>query len=235
MKKRLNAFCVITLVILFGSLVSSLVESVSAGMAGFNMGYEQIKYEKQLKAQGKSQAQIDSLMKDRKVMLESMTNLSAIYIMPVNLKNSLKVTNTTTGKEMNIWPTEAMVSTPEKTANPVVMILLSPLCVVTGIWAFVLFMKLVYRINKKNEIFTWRHVRLLRRLGFMLIVYALFSIIINFYSVCTTASVVSMAGYAVDYAQCFDYIPLLLGFVAMVVAEVFAVGLKMREDQDLTI
>lgn len=101
-----------------------------------------------------------------------------------------------------------------------------------SLWAVVLFIRLIISINK-SDIFNWRNVRRLR-----IFVYALISVSLLFelqqwgiYH--DLASQVQLEGYEVlpysfKYAW-FNYMLLAL------FTEIFAIGVKIKEEQDLTV
>ncbi len=102
------------------------------------------------------------------------------------------------------------------------------------IWALVLFIRLVTAINK-SDIFNWKNVRRLRLLGFALLVSFLCDALRNYLTINGLSDVVSLSGYAISYSQVVDTVNCLLGICALIVAEVFAIGLRMKEEQELTI
>lgn len=103
-----------------------------------------------------------------------------------------------------------------------------------SLWALVLFIRLIISINK-SDIFNWRNVRRLRRLGLALVVSfccAFASAYLNFVGV---DAVFSLEGYELTTSELASTITLVLGLCSLIVAEVFAIGLKMKEEQDLTV
>ena len=44
-----------------------------------------------------------------------------------------------------------------------------------------------------------------------------------------------MANYEIFYSSRFNIIPLLLGLVSLLAAQIFAMALRMKEEQELTI
>ena len=44
-----------------------------------------------------------------------------------------------------------------------------------------------------------------------------------------------VSGYATDYFSYVSVLELSIGMVALIAAEIFAIGLKMKEEQELTI
>ena len=102
------------------------------------------------------------------------------------------------------------------------------------IWAIVLFIRLIISINK-SDIFNWRNVRRLRRLGFALIISFCCALLTAYLTVYGVDEVFSIHGYSLDISGVINTTMLGLGLCALIVGEVFAIGLKMKEEQDLTI
>jgi hypothetical protein len=106
--------------------------------------------------------------------------------------------------------------------------------VVAGIWAIVLFIRLIVAINK-SDIFSWKNVRRLRRLGTLLLAsfaFQLFSTLLNLHYL---EKVFAMEGYSISYTDMVSAEPLLFGLSALIVAEIFAIGLRLQEEQELTV
>ena len=112
--------------------------------------------------------------------------------------------------------------------------LLSLLILAANIWALVVFIRLVISINR-SDIFCWRNVRRLRRLGVLLVVAFACSWLSAWVEVEAVRDVLSIPHYELTTTDVVDRISLLLGLCALIVGEVFAIGLRMKEEQDLTI
>lgn len=102
------------------------------------------------------------------------------------------------------------------------------------IFSVVFFAKLIIAINK-SRIFDWKNVRRLRWLGAILILNFICSAFPAYISAYELSGVFSISGYSVNLSGLVSKLTLVLGLVALIVGEVFAIGLKMKEEQDLTI
>lgn len=102
------------------------------------------------------------------------------------------------------------------------------------IWAIVLFIRLIISINK-SDIFKWKNVRRLRRLGIALIIGFSCSFLTAYISFRSVDTIFSLRGYNLEVSEIVSSTMLVLGLSALIVGEVFAIGLKMKEEQDLTI
>lgn len=102
------------------------------------------------------------------------------------------------------------------------------------LWAVVLFIRLIISINK-SDIFKWKNVRRLRLLGIALIVGFSCTFIATYLNCRSVGNVFSLQGYNLDISEIVSTTMLVLGLCALIVGEVFAIGLKMQEEQELTI
>lgn len=103
-----------------------------------------------------------------------------------------------------------------------------------SIWAIVLFIRLIISINK-SDIFNWRNVRRLRFLGAALIISFCAQFLLVYTSMVSVREVFSIPGYDLSIVELVSITTLVLGLCSLIVGEVFAIGLKMKEEQDLTI
>ena len=113
---------------------------------------------------------------------------------------------------------------------PGVCTLLSSLMMVVAMICFIL---LINNINK-SIIFEWRNVSRLRWLGGLLIASFICNMIPKVAMYWGLSEIFDLKNYFINplYFQITD---LLLGVGCLIVAETFAIGLKMKEEQELTI
>lgn len=114
-------------------------------------------------------------------------------------------------------------------------LILSILALLMGITVLVAFIRFVYNINK-GHIFEHKNVRLLRLLGTLLILMAL----------CTTSSGLindhilshvglELKGYSISTYWTIPWTTLIIGLAALLMAQVWAHGIDLKEEQALTI
>ena len=87
------------------------------------------------------------------------------------------------------------------------------------------FIKIIASVNK-SIIFAWINVRRLRIIGLGFILFFVLDVLMSIYDSVATSGFV-MEALSASY--------LIEGMIAFVVAEIFAVGLRLKEEQDLTI
>ncbi|MDE6804725.1 MAG: DUF2975 domain-containing protein [Muribaculaceae bacterium] len=121
------------------------------------------------------------------------------------------------------------------TVSSVGTLILNILSMLMGITVLIAFIKFVYNINKEH-IFEHKNVRLLRLLGTLLIFMAL----------CSTASGLlddhilsrigfELQGYSVSTYWTIPWTTLIIGLAALLMAQVWARGIDLKEEQALTI
>lgn len=104
----------------------------------------------------------------------------------------------------------------------------------TMIFSVVFFFKLIAAINKSN-IFSWKNVRRLRWLGAILILNFVCEALPAYIFAYELSDAFSIPGYSLNLSGLVSKLTLTLGLVSLIVGEVFAIGLRMKEEQDLTI
>ena len=126
------------------------------------------------------------------------------------------------------------VDTESTTLEQAAFTLLNFLHIVICVWSIVLFVRLVISINK-SDIFNWKNVHRLRLLGAALIISFCTALLPAYLTFRSVGNVFSVHGYELHLSDTVNTTTLVLGISTLIVAEVFAIGLKMKEEQDLTI
>ncbi|WP_321334394.1 DUF2975 domain-containing protein [uncultured Bacteroides sp.] len=215
MKRRLNILCVLVVLVLSYSVFETLFEM---GM-GFVAGVELV-----MDAHGKK---IDSPAMDMKM----------IALMPKDLAHfSDSVYNERTNAKVPALYSQLLVSVKTKANiwNMLGTALSSLLEFATIAISIFIFIKLIVSINR-SDIFNWKNVHRLRWLGGTLtfsFLCSVASIYINYSGLC---AVFSIPGYSFHQSEFISILTLVLGIVSFIVGEIFAIGLKLKEEQDLTI
>ena len=222
MKRRLNILCVIVVLVLSYSVFETGYYFVVGVKAGVEAGVE-------------AGASVE---RQKKLM-----NMKYISLLPENLSMAGNgeifldsVYNEKSGSYVPATYSSMMVSVDTKstTWSQVAFTLLNLAHICICIWAIILFIRLVISINK-SDIFKWRNVRRLRLLGLALIVSFCTALLPAYLTLKSVREVFSVRGYELNLSDMVNTTTLVLGISTLIVAEVFAIGLKMKEEQDLTI
>ena len=95
------------------------------------------------------------------------------------------------------------------------------------------FIKIIVSVNK-SVIFAWINVRRLRRIGLGFIIVFIADAIISIYGSNVIEGMISLSDYSI-IKETFSIRVLIDGMTAFIAAEIIAVGLRLKEEQDLTI
>lgn len=215
MKKRLNLLCVLIFVVIVCDLLSMSNTFVTGFSAGMKHGLE-----------------------NRPVAETNPANYCYISLLPVGMTGSNAVTVAGEGasKTQEAWPTQLIVPMkdglgPGAAAFKLLYTLLYGMAGVAALVAFILFVR---NVNRSN-IFTRKNITLLRVVGWSLAVAGFIATVDGFYDTYLARQVFSLDGYVVDYGSAVNITNIAFGLFAVIVAEAFAIGLKMKEEQELTI
>ena len=231
MKRRLNILCLIVLLLMGWSVLETAYYMAVGATTGFKAGWEYAKQQKENPQATKTPEMetIGQLQYMEHVHLSPKT-----FDMEHWLADS--VYNARTQQYVPAMYAELMVSVPriESTAMQIANTLLGLLKLAVSIWAIVLFIKWVVAVNR-SDIFTWHNVRRLRLMGVLMLVSCAATWLVEYLTVHSVEQVFTLPGYELSLAGTVPLSVLLLGLCSLIVAEVFAIGLRMKEEQDLTI
>lgn len=212
MKRRLNILCLLVVLVLGYSVLEAAYYMGEGFMAGVEMTQDN---------EGFDRAK----------------NMKAISVLPADFSDFTdSVYNEKTGAYVPALYGQLLISVPVKT-SPAALIavsLVQILGIAASVVGVILFVKLIVSINR-SLIFSWRNVRRLRWLGVALIFHYLCMLIPLLVTGREVNQVFALRGYEIHQSDLVSVITLVLAIVSFIVAEVFAIGLKMKEEQDLTI
>lgn len=217
MKRRLNILCVLVMLVLGYSVFESTVYLGSAFIDGARAGYNDAKNGTQLR--------------------KEVSGMKAVVLFPddfANLKDS--IFNEKSGTFVSVGYSQLVVNvkTEPNIWLKLIPALSSLLYLVISIVAVVLFVKFIISINR-SCIFEWVNVRRLRWMGTALVLSFTCSAIPFATAFYELSGVFQVSGYSLTIYGAISSLTLVLGLMSLIVAEVFAIGLKMKEEQDLTI
>ena len=228
MKKRLNLLCAIVLLVLGWSVVETGYYMVRGAAEGFRQGWNYAEAEEKAKETGEPMPEHLREMQHSKYisLLPPMLSEPGGKMLPDSVYNERTHTY--------IPAAYASLTVSVDSGSPWTRALLGMLVLIANIWALVVFIRLVISINK-SDIFCWRNVRRLRRLGVLLVVAWTCAWLSEWIELQALRQALSIPHYELAMTDAVDRISLLLGLCALIVGEVFAIGLRMKEEQDLTI
>lgn len=216
MKKRLNLIClgiVLAVLVSMSFLFSTFYYGFKAGIDAYEQG-----------AAGVEKLDVTYKMIGT-IPTDVITNETATAI------------NEKDGSTVSILPFISMIGVPNEKADATDSIFLSLLdwmVMICCIYAIVQFVKMIRNIHR-NIIFDWANVKRLRRLGLSLILCFCCSLVTFAINNHLVSQVISLKDCDFSIAFQFSDPTLLIGFTSLLFAEIFAIGLRLKEENDLTI
>lgn len=216
MKKRLNLICL--------GIVPAVLVSMSFLFSTFYYGFK---------------AGIDAYEQGAAGVEKLDVTYKMIGTMPTDVITNETATaiNEKDGSTVSILPFISMIGIPNEKADATDSIFLSLLdwmVMICCIYAIVQFVKMIRNIHR-NIIFDWANVKRLRRLGFSLILCFCCSLVTFAINNHLVSQVISLKDCDFSIAFQFSDPTLLIGFTSLLFAEIFAIGLRLKEENDLTI
>ena len=221
MKKQLNLICVLIFFFVGLSLVPSIYSMGNAFVDGFK--------------EGMSQAE--------EAHEQGTTNISAGILSPMTLSlwpKSLAATSDKlfNQKDQEWYPTSHIKTLVWAKSKDVGIARYVSFLMLIGLFfiikAIIQFYKLINAINHE-VIFDWMNVRRLNRIGRNLLISFILTqayMITNYWE---ATRLFELEGYEHNFWCDFQPMTLIMGLIALLVGRIFAIGLQMKEEQELTI
>jgi hypothetical protein len=170
---------------------------------------------------------------------KELMNMETIHLLPKNMSGVFfqdSIFNEKSGKYVPVSYGEMTVSVNSKPSivGKVLSLLADIVYLIMVVWALVIFVLFIVSINK-SDIFNWKNVHRLSRLGVLLIISFGCSLFKAFLTVYDVEKVFSLTNYSLCLTDMVSTTLLVVGLASLIIAQVFAIGLKMKEEQDLTI
>jgi len=147
------------------------------------------------------------------------------------------VFNTKTGRWMPLQYREVVLHTkdsPVPVGKEVLLIITVFIMGFTSLFQIVVFCMLIYAINK-SRIFVWENVFKLQLIGGAMIITFIVNALYKYIYHSSYVAHISIPDYTINASGMWDFQQLIPGLGVLLMAEIFAVGLRLREDQELTI
>ena len=206
---------------IFGALALSLSLNVMSGVEGSTEAIQLIN-------QKKANTSSDKKAIDFYSIVRLVPEKSALY--PDTLYNAKEKT------WIPVQLNEITTKITKKSSKGLLVFILVSLLIMLGamICAFISFFKLIRNINA-SHIFEWANVKNLRWVGSSFLVIFVVNIIFGYFNYQSIVEQISIPNYTIDWSNILQVTNLVIGLVALLVAEIFSIGLKLQEEQDLTI
>lgn len=237
MNRRLRFYCTIMLVLMGIVLCVSLYELGKAFGTGVSAGYalEKARYEA---SHNKKYAHSKEFKELQALDEESDLRASSAQIKFNNDIDSrpVKVKNEKTGKYEKVWIMSADI--PYSESNFIITLKFVYLFVLLVLSALLLitYFKLIRNFRKSENIFSIVNLRLIKRITLLTIINYITMWGVDFLDTYSCAQSFELAGRTVDYLGSMNLTDNLFEIpVMLIICEVFAIGVKMREENELTV
>lgn len=212
MKTRLNIICIL----IFVAIASSIADTVGTGLHDFLWGYQSA----------------------NKEVEHAITNDAFISLQPNEVgMYTDSVYNTKTGEWMPLQYREVVVRTDINILSfteQIILMLGVFIVLFLTIYQLVVFCKLIYAINKL-KIFVWSNVLKLRKIGGAMLITFILNAVYKYLYYSEYVEKISIPDYTISSAGMWDFQQLIPGLGILLMGEIFAMGLRLREEQELTI
>lgn len=223
MKKKLNILCVLVFAVIFLLIAREASEFGAGVYSGISLAQEN---KEEIKKQGGSGM---NFLKGGTIVVDVLPMKAMIA--PDSIFNEK------TSQNIPIIHTQMMaeISSVAGGFRMFIIGIISLIKFIAIIGALVYFIKLIISINR-SSIFNWENVKRLRFIGYALLVSFFCTFIVAALNLYTANTTIELEKYMIYPSSFLNNLPdlfLILG--CLIVAEIFAIGLKMKEEQDLTI
>lgn len=226
MKKSINVICInVICIMIFIVILSSLVQPLYDFGYSFGQGLR---------------AGIEAAETNTTTILDNHSVLSVEFLPKTDkiISNPDKLTLLNSDEDLNFIIEQGSIYVSDD-CIPMWISLLETVMYLAMIVVFIIlivkFVKFINNINK-NKVFEKINVKLLKQMGLILLSMSIIQIVLLFSSkfIVSTLSL-EIEGYSISSSMDFPWTVTLIGLVALLMAQVWAKGIQMREEQELTI
>lgn len=93
----------------------------------------------------------------------------------------------------------------------------------------------ILRSLQKSEVFDRRNLKRINRIGLILLAIGFFGTLLQIVNVLSAKLVIDLSNYNFSYANVFDFYPIIMGVVILIMNEVLRISIEIKEEQDMTI
>lgn len=221
MKTKLNILCALLFIAIAGSIVTTVYE----GSHDFFWGWQRA--DKEQASMSASEAGVAD--EARSMYLTLRPETIGLY--------TDSVYNAKSGEWLPLQYRDVVVEANrpiESWWKSAISIISAMVLAFSALFQLLFFCLLVYDINK-SIIFEWSNVSKLRFIGSAMLVSFVMHTLYTYLEYSTSVLVLDLPGYIISSTEIWNFHLLIPGLGILLMGEVFAMGLKLREEQELTI
>lgn len=218
--KRFKILCTLLATCIIAVVV---YEITSAIVKGFGLAVDLFNFE-----------QVQKAPADNFIYLDLISNRQSDY--------AYNEVNTVTGDSILLMPVQANIFMQPSgqsdvmhthclnTINSIINLL------TLAMYCFVIVLAIVTVVNfARSHVYEQRSIRRVNIIGIMLIACGMLSTLWNGIRVYAASSVVKLTNYVISYNDIYEWTPLLIGLVVLVMNEILRQATTMKEEQEFTI
>lgn len=227
MKTKMNIICLLIFASILASIVEFIIVSGNDVAAGFMRGFEEggagISVRTDIQPKDTETQAMSMFLnlrpKDNFAVSDSLFNEATGQWMPAQFRGNVVVEQAY--NHVNPW-------------RSAIIMINTFIVLIAIITLFITFIRLINKINK-SVIFDWGNVAKLRRIGYcMIIMFVGMGLMGWMHHLDYTANVV-LKDYVISADGIWNFTLLISGLAVLLMGEIFAIGLRMQEEQELTI
>ena len=223
MKKVINILCVAIISVILASIILPTYQFGYYFGAGLNQGLQAVEGDS---LSGKTLEENTPLALAFTPSIEKITNAPDSLL------------DTTNGNVLQFTINKGSIFVPNEMvpqSYSIVNLICGLIILVIVVIMIIKFIRLINNINR-NKVFERCNVKLLRQLGILMLSLALVNIISGVYGEIIVARLpYELSGYTYSYYWQLPWGHILIGLVSLLMAQIWAKGIQMREEQELTI
>ena len=165
-------------------------------------------------------------------------NAAVLSLVPkkISEQNAICIKDEKSGQDKEAWPLMVMVPTQDEvaSASPAIMLFISFPSLAGGIVALLGLIKFVICLNRK-EVFSWKTVKYLRLAGYGMLICYICGTVMGLLQTYAGWQYINPAYFSIDFSEQMETGGIIFGLFILLMAEAFAIGLRLQEEQELTI
>lgn len=159
-----------------------------------------------------------------------------LYVLPIKTitQSGMKMA-TCNGDSIDVMATRINAILPQSSTHDIILCWMSVIQMMLFFIMVFVFIRFILKVNK-GEVFTWENIKRLRWLGFLCFISFVITIIQGFANVYYARQFIEFKDYElsplIGIGLC---VSLTISAICFLCAQIFAKGLELKEEQDLTI
>ena len=149
-------------------------------------------------------------------------------------KTSITLINEKTGKPEQVWINAVQMQIDQGPFYSILFSIMAVIILVCYAFALVMFLQFIRNVYR-NEVFTSNNCMKLRLFGWSFFLANLLEFVISLIYMFKANEAFALKGHTIAFDEYFDLLHMILAIFALIMAEAFAIGMRQKEELDLTV